>query len=132
MAADTFMLDLVTPERAIFSGPVRELVAPGEMGEFGVLAGHADMLAELTTGRLRYRDASGEKALVAAGGFAEVTGAKVTVLLDAAAYVDELKPEELDAEVAKLEARALSPEDEGFEEWQKKISWKRYCRTQVK
>jgi len=132
MAAETFTLDLVTPERMFFSGPVKELVAPGVMGEFGVLAGHASMLAELTTGRLLYRDASGEKSLVAQGGFAEVTGEKVTVLLDAAAYLDELSPEELAAEIAGLEAGAPAPEDQGFEEWHKKIAWKRFCLAQVK
>ena len=88
--ADTFLLDLVTPERTLFSGPVQELVAPGLLGEFGVLPGHANMLAELTTGRLVYRDESGEKLMVAAGGFAEVTGERVTVLLDDAVYAEDL------------------------------------------
>ena len=54
--ADTFLLDLVTPERTFFSGPVKELVAPGSLGEFGVLPGHANMLSELTAGRLLYKD----------------------------------------------------------------------------
>ena len=66
--AETFILDLVTPERTLFSGSVQELVAPGVLGEFGVLPGHANMLAELTAGRLVYRDESGEKLMAAAGG----------------------------------------------------------------
>lgn len=132
MAGDTFLLDLVTPERTFFSGPVQELVAPGMLGEFGVLPGHANMLAELTSGRLQYRDASGEKDMVAAGGFAEVTGEKVTVLLDDAAYVEELDAVGLDEEIASLEAEAPSEEDAGFEGWQKRIEWKRYCREQIK
>ena len=54
--AETFLLDLVTPDRAFFSGRVKELVAPGELGEFGILPGHAAMLAGLRPGRLIYRD----------------------------------------------------------------------------
>jgi F-type H+-transporting ATPase subunit epsilon len=132
MAGETFVLDLVTPERTFFSGPVQEFVAPGVLGEFGVLPGHASMLAELTTGRLRYRDASGEKVLVTAGGFAEVTGTKVTALLDNALFVEELDPAELDRQIADLEAGAPAAEDEGFGEWEKRIAWRRFCREQCK
>jgi F-type H+-transporting ATPase subunit epsilon len=132
MAGETFTLDLVTPERIFFSGPVNEFVAPGAMGEFGVLPGHAGMLAELKMGRLRYRDASGEKVLVTSGGFAEVTGTKVTALLDDAAFVDELDPAEIDRQIADLEGRTPAPGDEAHVEWQRKIAWKRFCGEQVK
>ncbi len=129
--ADTFLLDLVTPERTFFSGQVQEIVAPGIQGEFGVLPGHASMLAGLATGRLLYRDSSGEMALVASGGFAEVTGEKVTMLLDEAAYVEELDAAALGEEIAQLEAQALESEDPGFEEWQKQLEWKQFCREQA-
>jgi F-type H+-transporting ATPase subunit epsilon len=125
--ADTFVLDLVTPERKLFSGPVRELVAPGVLGEFGVLPGHADMLAELTAGRLIYRNESGEKLMAAAGGFAEVTGDRVTVLLDDAVYADELDMAAVGKELEELESRALQPEDEGYADWQQQLRWKRAC-----
>ena len=125
--ADTFLLDLVTPERTFFSGPVKELVAPGSLGEFGVLPGHANMLSELTAGRLIYKDERGETTLVAAGGFAEVTGERVTVLLDDAMYVEELDPAGLEEDITQLEAEALEPETAGFEDWKKQIDWKRFC-----
>ena len=126
--AEKFFLDLVTPERTLFSGAVRELVAPGLLGEFGVLPGHANMLAELTAGRLIYRDDSGEKRVAAAGGFAEVTGDRVTVLLDDAVYAEHLDPTELDGEIETLEARDLQPDDEGYADWQEQLRWKRACR----
>jgi F-type H+-transporting ATPase subunit epsilon len=125
--ADTFFLDLVTPERTLFSGAVRELVAPGVLGEFGVLPGHANMLAELTAGRLTYRDESGEKRMAAAGGFAEVTGERVTVLLDDAVYAEDLDSAALGKEIEALEAQALQPDDEGYADWQKQLRWKRSC-----
>ena len=125
--AETFLLDLVTPERTLFSGSVQELVAPGVLGEFGVLPGHANMLAELTSGRLIYRDQTGEKRMAAAGGFAEITGERVTVLLDDAAYAEDLDPASLAKEIEELEARALEPEDEGYADWQEQIRWKKTC-----
>jgi len=125
--ADTFLLDLVTPERTLFSGSVEELVAPGLLGEFGVLPGHANMLAELTAGRLVYRDDSGEKLMVAAGGFAEVTGERVTVLLDDAVYAEDMDAASLAKEIEDLEAKALEPDDEGYADWQDELRWKRAC-----
>ena len=127
LMADTFLLDLVTPERTLFSGSVQELVAPGVLGEFGVLPGHANMLAELTAGPLVYRDESGEKRMAAAGGFAEVTGDRVTVLLDDAAYAEDLDPAALGKEIEDLEAQALQPDDEGYADWQDQLRWKRSC-----
>ena len=126
--ADTFFLDLVTPERTLFSGSVQELVAPGVLGEFGVLPGHANMLAELTAGRMIYRDESGEKLMAAAGGFAEVTGERVTVLLDDAAYATDLDPASLGKEIEELEAQALQADDEGYADWQEQLRWKMACR----
>ena len=125
--ADTFLLDLVTPERTLFSGSVEELVAPGLLGEFGVLPGHANMLAELTAGRLVYRDDSGEKLMVAAGGFAEVTGERVTVLLDDAVYAEDIDAASLAKEIEDLEAKALEPDDEGYADWQDELRWNRAC-----
>ena len=125
--ADTFILDLVTPERTLFSGSVEELVAPGLLGEFGVLPGHANMLAELTAGRLVYRDEGGEKLMVAAGGFAEVTGERVTVLLDDAVYAEDIDKASLAKEIEDLEAQALEPDDEGYADWQDELRWKRAC-----
>jgi F-type H+-transporting ATPase subunit epsilon len=130
--ADTFILDLVTPERTLFSGSVQELVAPGLLGEFGVLPGHANMLAELTAGRLVYRDGAGQKVMAAAGGFAEVTGERVTVLLDDAAYAEDLVSTELDREVEELEAQDLGPDDEGYTDWQAQIRWKKACSEVAK
>jgi F-type H+-transporting ATPase subunit epsilon len=126
--AETFLLNLVTPERSFFSGPVQELVAPGSLGEFGVLPGHANLLAELKTGRLIYKDGKGETALLAAGGFAEVSGEKVTVLLDDAVRVDELDAASLQDEIEQLEQEAPQPEGEGYEAWRKRLEWKRFCR----
>jgi len=126
--ADTFMLDLVTPEKTLFSGQVQELVAPGLMGEFGVLAGHANMLVELAAGRLLFKDGSDEKVYVAAGGFAEVGQEKVTVLLDDAVSLDSIDPASLEQEIKELEETAPAEDEEGFDARQQVIKWKTLCR----
>ena len=125
--AETFSLDLVTPDQTIYSGEVEELVAPGSLGEFGVLRGHARMMSALVPGRLVYRSSAGEKTLVAAGGFAEVTGDKVTVLLDGAEAVEELDASRLQEEVTRLEEEDLQPGDERYDEWRQQLRYKQAC-----
>ncbi len=126
--ADTFHLDLVTPDKTLFAGTVQEVVAPGIMGEFGVLPGHANMLAGLNAGSLSYKSDSEEKVLAVAGGFAEVTGEKVTVLLDNAAYPEDLDAAALAKEIEALEADPREPDAEDFAEWQAQLKWKEACR----
>jgi F-type H+-transporting ATPase subunit epsilon len=66
-------------------------------GSFGVLAGHAPLVAELTVGELRYRDEAGREHFLALhGGFLQVTGEGTTILADAAE-----RPEEIDVERAR-------------------------------
>ena len=60
-------------------------MAPGSLGEFGVLTGHTPFLTSLKPGKINYTDASGnEKILFVSGGFAEATPDKVTILAESA------------------------------------------------
>lgn len=78
-------LQVITPTRLIVDDTVEEVVAPGEMGEFGVLPGHVPFITTLATGELRYKKGSVEKKLIVEGGLAEVRDDKVTVLTDSVA-----------------------------------------------
>ena len=53
--AEKILLEIVTPERKVLSETVDIVVAPGELGEFGVLPGHIPFLCKLKIGELRYR-----------------------------------------------------------------------------
>lgn len=75
-------LQVITPIRLIIDDRVDEVVAPGEMGEFGVLPGHVPFITTLTTGELKYKKGAVEKKLTVEGGLAEVRDDKVTVLTD--------------------------------------------------
>ncbi len=88
--ANKIMLEVVTPDKMLLSKEVDVVVATGVDGEFGVLHGHVPFLATLDIGELRYRDGNNEEYAAIAGGFAEVTGTKVTVLAEAAELAREI------------------------------------------
>jgi F-type H+-transporting ATPase subunit epsilon len=82
--ADRLTLELATPTRMVVADTVDEVVVPGSDGYFGVLPGHAPLLATLGIGELTYRIGRDERHVAIAGGFAEVRNDKVIVLADAA------------------------------------------------
>jgi F0F1-type ATP synthase epsilon subunit len=70
--ADRLTLELATPTRMVVAEAVDEVVIPGSQGYFGVLPGHAPLLATLGIGELTYRNGREERHMAVAGGFAEV------------------------------------------------------------
>ncbi|MBU4176203.1 MAG: ATP synthase F1 subunit epsilon, partial [Actinobacteria bacterium] len=83
--AGNIRLEVVTPETSVVSEDAQIVVAPGALGEFGVLIGHTPFLTTLKLGMLRYKDANGvEKCVFISGGFAEALPDKVTVLAESA------------------------------------------------
>jgi F-type H+-transporting ATPase subunit epsilon len=78
-------LEVVTPEKQVVSEDVSIVMAPGILGEFGVLPGHTSFLTTLQTGALHYKDKDGKELLVFVhGGFAEALPDRVTVLAESA------------------------------------------------
>ena len=84
-----FQFDLVSPEKLLFSGEVDQVDVPGSEGDFGVLAGHAPLVATVRPGVLVMYREGGELRVVINGGFAEVNPAGLTVLADMAVPVEE-------------------------------------------
>lgn len=83
-------LEIVTPEKKIFSDTVTDVYLPGADGEMGVLQLHAALVTALQPGELRYQKDGTEHALAIGSGFAEVTQDKVSVLTDSAFGDDEI------------------------------------------
>jgi F-type H+-transporting ATPase subunit epsilon len=81
---DRLTLELATPTRMVVTETVDEVVVPGSEGYFGVLPGHAPLLATLGIGELTYRIGREERHVAVSGGFAEVRNDKVVVLADTA------------------------------------------------
>ena len=91
----TFPFELASPARLVFSGEVEQVDVPGAEGDFGVLAGHAPLIAALRPGILTIREAGGAKRLYVRDGFAEVNSLGLTVLAESATPVEELDSGEL-------------------------------------
>ena len=93
MAEEKVEFELVTPERLVISRGVDMVVVPGAEGDFGVLPGHTPMVSTVRPGIVNvYEGREIVERLFVAGGFAEVTAARCTVLADRAVAVDELDP----------------------------------------
>ncbi|HCK11713.1 MAG: ATP synthase F1 subunit epsilon [Gemmatimonadetes bacterium] len=87
----TFQLEIVTPEKTLYSGTVEHVRAPGIDGGFGVLSGHHPMVSALGIGQLRIREEGGDERMAAVnGGFAEVISDQLTVLAETAELADSI------------------------------------------
>ncbi len=81
--AGNFQLMIFTPEEKVFEDMVVSIVAPGEAGYLGVLAGHAPLVTTLKSGRLEVTDRSGQKSSwKIASGFLEVVNNSATILTE--------------------------------------------------
>ena len=98
-------LEIVTAERVVYSEDVSALVAPGEMGELGVLPSHAPLLTTLAPGEIRVRKDGDETYMAVSGGFMEVIGDKVTILADTAEQADEIDVERAEAALERAQER---------------------------
>ena len=104
--AGNIKLEVVTPDKAVVSEEVQIVMAPGSLGEFGVLIGHTPFLTTLKTGIIRYTDAQGtERYVFVNGGFAEALPDKVTVLAESAERSSEVDLERAKAALERSEKR---------------------------
>jgi F-type H+-transporting ATPase subunit epsilon len=98
---DLFTFDLVSPEKLLLSEDVEMVVVPGAEGDFGVLIGHAPLISSLRPGVINtYTGKNVEKRIFVAGGFAEVTGERCTVLAEEAMPVEDIDPADVEKRIA--------------------------------
>jgi F-type H+-transporting ATPase subunit epsilon len=91
MADGKVDFELVSPARLLTSKPVDMVVVPGDEGDFGVLPGHAPLLSTVRPGViLVYEGREVSERIFVAGGFAEVTRERCTVLAELAMPVSEI------------------------------------------
>src|SRR4029078_7045008 len=103
--AKTFHVDIVSAEQAIFSGEATRVVAPGEVGELGILPEHMPLLTRIKPGTVRIQlpDAE-EEVIYVSGGMMEVHPDVVTILADTSVRAHDLD------EAKALEAKRLAEE----------------------
>ncbi|HMA15610.1 MAG TPA: F0F1 ATP synthase subunit epsilon [Kiloniellaceae bacterium] len=106
MAEGKVAFELVSPERLLLSVEVDMVVVPGEEGDFGVLVRHAPLISTLRPGVIKVHDGgSVTEQIFVAGGFAEVTPQRCTVLAEEALPVGEI-------DRAKAEQRLSDAKDD--------------------
>ena len=88
--ADTFQLEIVTPEKMVVKDVAEEMQIPGKSGYLGILPGHAPLITELAVGEISYRKGGQTYYLAVAWGFAEVLPDKVTILAETAERPQEI------------------------------------------
>jgi len=98
-------LEIVTPDRALVAEQVDEVEVPGSAGYFGVLPGHAPLLASLQVGELWYRKGQEKYYLAIAFGFVEVLPDKVTVLAQIAERAEDIDLRRAEQAKARAEER---------------------------
>jgi F-type H+-transporting ATPase subunit epsilon len=118
----TFHFDLVSPARLLLSEEVTQVDVPGVEGDFGVLAGHAPVVATLRPGVLTVFAPGGTQRFVVFGGFAEVSPTGMTVLAEVATPLAEADRMAVAEQIRQLEAsRDKLPNDATRDRMSEKI-----------
>ena len=99
----TFHFELVSPDKISFSGEVDQVDVPGAEGDFGVLAGHAPLIALLRPGMMTVYVGGEQTKIVVLGGFAEVGPDGLTVLADVATSLEDLDRASLQQQIVEIE-----------------------------
>ncbi len=102
MSEKNFHLEIVTPREQKFEGEATWVRLPGVLGEMGILAGHAPLLAMLEPGIAVYRVLDRDHPLATGEGFVTVAENRVVVLVESAE-----RPEDLDSNEVHLQLEAL-------------------------
>jgi len=107
----TFHFDLVSSEKLAFSGEVDQVDIPGVEGDFGVLAGHAPVVAAIRPGILTVTTGGGTREkIIVLGGLAEVSEKGLTVLADVATSMEDLDRARFADKISEMEAKLAEKE----------------------
>lgn len=111
-------LDIVTPQRIVFSEQVEMVALPGTEGELGVLPGHATLFSTLEIGEVLVRAENQEYSFAISGGVVQVNSEKIVVLADAAELAIDIEIERAESAKAKAEQQiqGLSKDDPQYAE----------------
>ncbi len=110
--ANKIRLDIVTPERIVFSEDVNMVIARATDGDIGILPGHAPLVAGMAVWPLRVLQDEGERQISVCGGFIEVRPDKVTILASCAELPEEIDVKRAEAARTRAENRLrdISPD----------------------
>jgi F-type H+-transporting ATPase subunit epsilon len=115
MADNKVAFELVAPERLLFSAEVDMVVVPGAEGDFGVLPGHAPVIASVRPGVIDIYEGGIDAKFIrerifVAGGFAEVSGSRCTVLAEEASPLGDIDVSALESRLSAARASLAAAE----------------------
>jgi F-type H+-transporting ATPase subunit epsilon len=115
MAEKQLLLEVVTPDRLVLSTEAEVVVCPGVEGQFGVLPGHIPFLSALDIGEMYYKAGGKTEYLAVSGGFAEVTGEKVTIVAESAEMGREIDVDRAKRALERAEKRLAAAKTENID-----------------
>jgi F-type H+-transporting ATPase subunit epsilon len=110
--ADSFQIEIVTPEKLVVKDSADEAQIPATTGYIGILPGHAPLITELGAGEISYRSGGKLHRFATAWGFAEVLPDRVTVLAETVEPAEEIDVKRAQQSLAKAEEELKSAETE--------------------
>jgi F-type H+-transporting ATPase subunit epsilon len=121
--AENIRIEVVTPEKSVVSEEAKIVMAPGELGEFGVLSGHTPFMTSLKVGAVRYEDNSGtDRYIFVSGGFAEALPDRVTILADSAERRSDIDVARAKSAKERAEGRLAKEDDDDIDFVRAKIA----------
>lgn len=107
-------LDVLTPQKKVYSGECDEVIVPTVNGEIGILPNHVALLTKILPGELQVRNGSKTDSIAIMGGYVEVANNHINVLGDYAVRAEDIevaKAEQAKAKAEKMKAEKVSKED---------------------
>jgi len=127
---DTLLLDIVTPQKKVFSDKVSGVFVPTEKGRIGILPRHTNLFTVLSEGEVKITRKGKDWYMAIGGGFMEVTKTKVSILVSRAVNADEINESEI--EKAQKEAKDIIAQKGKIEERSAALASLRRSRLELK
>jgi len=124
-------LEIVTPEARVFSDTIDTVVIPTVDGEIGILPGHIPLLTQVQDGELRVTKGTVVSFLAVGGGFAQVSGDKVSILAERAITEDKIDEKAVENAMQRAEQAIKDAKDMDPAEFEHLQSMVRFSGTQL-
>lgn len=111
-AEKTLIIEIVTPQKTVFSGNAESISLPGSQSPFQVLYNHAPIVSSLDLGLVYIkRDKDNNKLFATSSGFVEVHDNKVSVLVETADDADNLNRQEIGSAIEQLKSDLIKTDN---------------------
>lgn len=124
-------LEIVTPEARVYSDTIDTVVIPTVDGEIGILPGHIPLLTQVEHGELRVTKGTAISFLAVGGGFAQVSGDKISVLAEHAITEEKIDEKAVEAAMQRAEQAIKDAKDLDPAEFEHLQNMVRFSGTQL-